>query len=76
MGNTPKEERDYWLYQDQFTSASNWGPGDFERFVEELGIIEEAPEDFFAQRAWRVWDAITEEQRAEFASDFDYWLDQ
>ena len=72
--NTPKTERTSDFYMDAFTSSSNWGPGEFEKFAAEVGVKDD-PEDFFGQRAWRVWDSMTEEQRAEFSSDFDYWLD-
>ena len=73
--NTPKAERNEDFYQDQFTSSSNWGPGEFEKFCQEINFVEPDNEDHFGQRAWRVWDAMTREQRKEFASNFDDWLD-
>ncbi len=73
--NTPKEERDTNFYRDAFTSSSTWGKGDFERFMADVGYTDDDPDDFFGQRASRVWEAMTDEQKAEFASDFDDWLD-
>ena len=71
--NTLKRTADF--YQDAFTASSNWGPGEFEKFITEIGFTADDPEDFFGQRAWRVWGVMTEQQRAEFASDYDAWLD-
>ncbi len=73
--NTPKEERDSAFYQDAFTSSSTWGKGDFERFVQEIGFKEDDPDDFFGQRAFRLWEFMNDEQKAEFASNLDDWLD-
>lgn len=73
--NTPKAERDEVFYEDQFTSASNWGAGEFENFCEVVGFVEPDTEDFFGNRASRVWGAMTEQQKADFAVDFDCWLD-
>lgn len=73
--NTPKSDRDDAFYQDAFTSATNWGPNEFEKFLTELGFREDDPDDFFGQRAWRVWDAMTAEQRKDFVENFDDWLD-
>jgi len=73
--NTPKADRDDEFYQDQFTSSSNWCPGEFERFVREIGFVEPEPDECFGHRAWRVWDAMSREQREEFASNLDDWLD-
>ena len=73
--NTPKAERDSAFYEDQFTSASNWGPREFENYCEVIGFVEPDTEDFFGNRASRVWGAMTEEQKADFARSFDDWLD-
>lgn len=73
--NTPKQERDSSFYEDQFTDSTNWGPGQFEAFCAEIGFIEPDAEDFFGHRASRVWEAMTEQQKADFVSDFDDWLD-
>jgi hypothetical protein len=73
--NTPKSERTDAFYEDQFTSSSNWGPGEFEKFVQEIGFVEPDSDDFICQRALRVWEAMTRQQREEFASAFDDWLD-
>ncbi len=73
--NTPKEDRTSEFYEDQFCSLTNWGPGEFEKFCEVIGYTEEDPDDFFGHQAWRCWNAMTPAQRADFASDFDDWLD-
>lgn len=62
------------FYRDAFTSASTWGPGIFEAACVVHGIARE-DDEFFGHTASRLWDALTEEERAEFAADFDDWLD-
>lgn len=73
--NTPKSDRDSQFYADQFADATNWGPREFEKFCDVIGFVEPDAEDFFGHRASRVWEAMTEIQKADFASDFDDWLD-
>lgn len=62
------------FYLDAFTSSSNWGPGEFEKFIQEINFTNDNPEDFFNQRAWQVWNAMTEEQKEDWATNYDYWL--
>jgi hypothetical protein len=64
------------FYQDAFTSDSSWGPGDFEAFVAECGLTESDPDDFFGQRAWRVWDALNDSQKQVFIDRYNDWLEQ
>lgn len=73
--NTPKENRNNEFYLDAFTSASSWGPGEFEKFMQEIGFTSDDPDDFFGRRAWRVWASMTEAQKNEFSSNYDDWLD-
>lgn len=73
--NTPKESRDEAFYRDNFTDSTNWGVGEFESYCESIGFVEPDPDDFFGHRASRLWEAMNEKQKAEFASDFDDWLD-
>jgi len=67
-------ERTTEFYRDQFTNASTWGPGIFEAECAEHGV-EAGEGEFFGHTASRLWDAMTEAERAEFAADLDDWLD-
>lgn len=62
------------FYLDAFTSGSNWGPGELEKFIQEIGFQHDDPEDFFNQRAWRIWNTMTDEQKNDWATNYDYWL--
>ncbi len=75
LNNTPKEERDSAFYLDQFTASSNWGPGEFEKHCVSIGFTEPDTEDFFGHRASRAWEAMTQDEKNQYSSDFDYWLD-
>lgn len=72
--STPKEDRDSQFYEDAYTSMTTWEPGVFKTECQEHGI---APEDgeSFGQTAWRLWNCLSDDEKAEFASDCDDWLD-
>ena len=74
MSTTDRTDRTTEFYRDAFTSASTWGPGIFDAECAAHGITREDGE-FFGHTASRLWDALTEEERREFAADFDDWLD-
>lgn len=73
--NTPKDERNSEFYRDAFTSSQTWGKGDFERFVQDIGFKDDDPDDFFGQRAFRVWEFMNDEQKKDFSDSLDDWLD-
>ncbi len=73
--NTPKSERDSQFYADQFTDETNWGPGEFEKFCQVIGFTEPDADNFFGHRASQAWEAMTDQQKADFSRDFDDWLD-
>ena len=62
------------FYRDAFTSATPGGPGIFEAACAAHGITSEDGE-FFGHTASRLWDALSEDERAAFAADYDDWLD-
>ena len=72
--NATKENRDVEFYRDAFTSMSTWGKGFFEAECAEHNIIPEE-EERFGDTASRLWDALSEEDRNAFASNYDDWLD-
>jgi hypothetical protein len=74
MNATPKEDRSSAFYADAFTESTTWGPGIFETACEEHGITAEDGE-FFGHTASRLWETYSEAERAEFAVDYDDWLD-
>ena len=74
MNTTDRTDRTTEFYRDAFTSASTWGPGMFEADCAAHGITPEDGE-FFGHTASRLWDALSEDERAAFAADYDDWLD-
>lgn len=73
--NTSKEDRDEAFYVDAFTSMTTWGPGVFEADCAEHGIEYDPDEDAFGLIAEKLWEAYSDNERAEFCSDYDDWLD-
>lgn len=67
-------ERNEFFYRDAFTSSTTWGPGVFEADCAAHGITP-SDDEFFCHTAARLWDALNDAERAEFASDYDDWLD-
>jgi hypothetical protein len=74
MNATSKDERTPEFYREAFTESSTWGPGVFERECAEHGITP-ADDEFLCHTAARLWDALTDAERAQFSSDYDDWLD-
>ena len=74
MSNTPKEDRNDAFYFDAFTSMTTWSANMWRDELASHGI-EESDDEMFGATAERLWNAYTEEERAEFASDYDDWLD-
>lgn len=74
LNNTPKEERDSAFYRDAFTSSSTWGPGNFEAECADHAVIP-GDDELFCHTADRLWNALNSEEIAQFASDYDDWLD-
>ena len=74
LNTTDRTDRTTEFYRDAFTSATTWGPGIFEAECAAHGIAREDGE-FFGHTAERLWDALSEAERAEFEADYDDWLD-
>ena len=73
--NTPKAERTSDFYRDAFTESTTWGAGNyFEAECAAHGIIP-ATDEFFCHTADRLWSAMSDEERSQFVSDYDDWLD-
>jgi hypothetical protein len=68
-----KDERNDEFYRDAFTSSTTWGKGVFETECASHNIIP-GDDEFFCHAADRLWNALTDEEKAQFASDYDDWL--
>lgn len=69
----PEHDNDPFFYQDAFTSISSWDQRFFDDDCKKHGIIPEEDE-WFGLTARRLWDAYTEEEKAEFKANYDSWL--
>lgn len=74
MNTTPKSDRDDAFYFDAFTSASTWSDSMWRDELAAHGI-EESEDEQFGATAERLWNAYSEAERTEFASNYDDWLD-
>lgn len=74
MTNTPKDKRDEAFYFDAFTTSSTWSAT---MWRDELAAhnIEPGEDEMFGATAERLWNAYTDEEKAEFCSTYDDWLD-
>lgn len=71
--NTPKAERDSAFYFEAFTCLSTWSVTMWRDELAAHGLQE--GEEHFGATAERLWNVYTEKERAEFASNYDDWLD-
>lgn len=72
--NTPKEDRDEAFYFGFFTEMTTWSK---QMWEDELAShhITEGEDEQFSATAERLWAVYSEEEKAEFKSTLDDWLD-